>query len=321
MTNVGDAPETAGLPTRQHLYLLAVTLLIETANRLRSPGLVDRLALDISRLAYRLSHRKRQRMEQSLTRVFGPLPDAERARIVRGAFHTFWDETLSFVPWRAATDATLEVSGLEHLEAALAAGHGAILWESSLFGRRNLAKQALHRRGLRLHQVHAANHRAGFAGDPRSSWVRDGLVLSYLDAREHEFTHAVIRLPLSEPLAAIRSLMTVLRRNEILCITADVAQGHRLLTLPLLGEPKRFPTGMVSVARTCGAALLPLFCVREPDGRMRVIVEPAIPVASAAGRDGVEAPLRRYAALLEAYLRRYPDQYRSWHFPWWGSQT
>jgi lauroyl/myristoyl acyltransferase len=90
------------------------------------------------------------------------------------------------------------------------------------------------------------------------------------------------------------------------------------LTLPLLGEPMSFATGMVSVARTGGAALLPLFCVREPDGRLRVIVEPAIPVSHGRDRETVEQPLRSYADLLGTYIRRYPEQYRNWHYPWWA---
>lgn len=317
MTNVGDARGTAGLPTRNHLYMLSVMILIEAANRLGSPRFVDRLALGLSHLAYRFSRKKRRRMERNVTRVFGPLGDTERARIVRGAFYTFWDETMSFIPWRAAAGPEIEVSGLPHLEAALAAENGVVLWESGYFGRRNLAKQALHRHGFRIQQVHDVAHRAGFAGDLHSGWVRDAIVLAYFDAREREFTDDVILLPRPEPLATIRKLIAALRRNQILCITADVAQGHRLLTIPLLGEPKSFATGMVSVVRTCGAALLPLFCIRERDGRIRVIVEPAISVPSAGARETFEQPLRSYAALLETYIRRYPEQYRSWHFPWW----
>jgi lauroyl/myristoyl acyltransferase len=314
---VRETEGTAALPTPHHLYLLTVMLVIEAARRSRSPRLVDGLAHGLARLAYRVSHQKRQRMEQSLARIFGPLPDAERSRIVRGAFYTFWDETLSFVPWRAAAAPTIDVSGRSHLEAALAAGHGVVLWESGFFGRRHLAKQALHRLGFPIHQVHDVTHRAGFAGDPHAGWVRDSIVLAYFDAREREFTAGVIHLPQPEPLAAIRTLMAALRRNQILCITADVAQGHRLLTVPLLGEPKRFATGMVNVARTCGAALLPLFCVQEPDGHLRVIIEPAIPVAPGRDDETLAQPLRSYAALLGTYIRRYPEQYRNWHYPWW----
>jgi lauroyl/myristoyl acyltransferase len=58
--------------------------------------------------------------------------------------------------------------------------------------------------------------------------------------------------------------------------------------------------------------------VREADGHVRVVIEPPIDLAAGADRDAaIEAAVRAYAARLEAYIRRYPEQYRSWHFPWW----
>jgi KDO2-lipid IV(A) lauroyltransferase len=143
-------------------------------------------------------------------------------------------------------------------------------------------------------------------------------VLPYFAAREHAVYAGVVTLPLTSSLAFTRQLLSVLRRNQVVSVTADVGNGERLLTLPLLGEPKRFATGMVSLARTSGAPLLPLVCTREPDGRLHVIIEPAIPLATTDDREAdLEAPLRAYAARLEDYLRRYPDQYRNWHYPWW----
>jgi lauroyl/myristoyl acyltransferase len=193
-----------------------------------------------------------------------------------------------------------------------------VLWESGSFGRRNLAKQALYRRGFGVHQVHDETHRAGFGGDSARSWLRDAVVLPYFAAREREFTVDVVVLPRSSSLAFTRALAAVLQRNAILCITSDVPRGQRLVTIPLCGEPKRFATGMVSLARQCGAALLPLFCVREQDGRVRVVIEPAIATAPDEDRaTAVVAAIRQYAAILERYIRRYPDQYRSWHYPWW----
>lgn len=302
-------------PTPEQLYLLSVATVVEASNRLGSPRLVNALARGLGGLAYRVSGAKRRAMERNLSHVFGALAPSERERIVRGAFHAFWDETLAFVPWRA--DATrIETTGLEHLATALAAGKGAVLWESALFGRRNLAKQALYRHGLRIHQVHDRLHRAGFAADPSRPRGERSRALAYFEAREREFTAAIIHTAHPETLGATRRILAALARNEIVCITADVAYGHRLLRFPLLGEPKTFPTGMVSVARTTGAALLPLFCVREPDGRYRVVIEPALPVSDVAAREG--ETLGRYAQILDAWMRRYPEQYRSWHFPWWS---
>ena len=304
--------------TRNHLYLFACALGVEALHRARSPRLVNWSARALGGLAYRVSLRKRWRTEWSLTRLFGPLDRAERGRMVRGTFDTFWDETLGFVPWRAAKDPAMVLVGAEHLRAAQAAGRGAVLWESGYFGRRNLAKQVLHREGFAVHQVHDWSHRAGFAGDRDRSWLRDGIVLPYFTAQELRFTAEVLELPGTSSLAFTRTLNDVLRRNAILCIAADVPHGRRLVTVPLCGEPKRFATGMVSLARAGGAPLLPLFCVREPDGRLRVVVEPPLAVDDGGDREAaVEATVRGYAAVLETYIRRYPDQYRSWHFPWW----
>jgi lauroyl/myristoyl acyltransferase len=308
------------LPTSNHLYLLCVIVLLEGVNRLGSAGLIDRVARALASLAYRISRTKRARIEQNVSHIFGPsLAPVERARIVRGAFHTFWDETLSFIPWRGAREPRPEVSGLEHVQAALAAGRGAILWESGFFGQRHIAKQALRQHGLRIHQIHDETHRAGFERDDDQSWLRDRVVFPYFAKREREFTEEVITLASSEPsLAFTRRLLATLQRNGILCITADVPQGRRLVSLHVLGEAQPFATGMVTLSRSCGAPLLPLFCVRDHDGRIQVIIEPPSPIPNAGSREAiVESPLRQYALRLEAYIRRYPEQYRSWHSPWW----
>ncbi len=307
------------MPSRDDLHLLCVVIVLAAMNRLRSPRLIDLTARALAALGHRVSRRKRARMEQSVSEIFGPsLAPAERARIVRGAFHTFWDETLSFVPWRSACKPQPEVLGLEHLRSAMDTGNGAILWESGCFGRRNIAKQALRQHGFRLQQVHSEAHRAGFAVSGDQSWLLDRVILAYLARRECEFTEGVITLPRSDSLAFTRELLARLRRNQILCVTADVAMGRRLVALQLLGATKYFATGMVTLSRMCKAPLLPLFCIRDHGGRIKVIVEPPIEVPSEGGREAVvELPLRKYSTLLEGYIRRYPDQYRNWHFPWW----
>lgn len=316
---MGDRGAGGTLPSRNHLYLLCVIILLEGVNRLGSPGLINRVVRALASLAYRISRRKRARIERHVSHIFGPsLAPVERARIVRGAFHTFWDEILSFIPWRGAREPRPEVSGLEHLRTALAAGRGAILWESCSFGRRHIAKQALRQHGFRIHQIHNETHRAGFERDDDQSWLRDRVVFPYFAKREREFTEEVITLPISESLAFTRRLLATLQRNGILCITADTPQGRRLVSLQILGETNRFATGMVTLSRSCGAPLLPLFCIQDHDGRIQVIIEPPIPIPNEGSREAIlESPLRQYALRLEAYIRRYPEQYRDWHYPWW----
>jgi len=56
-----------------------------------------------------------------------------------------------------------------------------------------------------------------------------------------------------------------------------------------------------------------VFTVREREGAMRVIVEPGIPVAREDDADAaLDAAAQAFAARLDAYVRRYPAQWRDW---------
>ena len=63
--------------------------------------------------------------------------------------------------------------------------------------------------------------------------------------------------------------------------------------------------GAPKLAALSGAALLPVFPVRNAAGGFTVFVEPALDVRG----DGA---LRRYAALLEKYVLTYPAQWLGW---------
>lgn len=302
------------LPNRTDLYLLGVVILLAGANRVSSPRLTAFLARTIPSVAYRVSRQKRAVLEQAVSRICGPeVPAAKRATIVQGAFYTAWDEIFGLLASKTDHGRQPDVHGRERVEDALREGRGAILWESGFFGRRNLAKQALRRLGFRIHQVHRETHAGGFRTFGPTNWVRDRIVRRYFDRLERQFVEDVIYFRRSDSLAFTRTMLERLERNEILCITADARYGRRLIPQRLLGGTRQFATGMVSLARTSGARLLPLFCV-DAGGRMRVIVEPAVEMPSDENRDVVvDRVLRSYAQLLDGYVRRHPDQYRNVH--------
>jgi lauroyl/myristoyl acyltransferase len=71
---------------------------------------------------------------------------------------------------------------------------------------------------------------------------------------------------------------------------------------------------MVSLSRASGAPILPLFCVQEEEGIFVVSIER--PISGDAGMDRDQAReicIDRYVALLESYVKKYPEQYFSWH--------
>ena len=74
-----------------------------------------------------------------------------------------------------------------------------------------------------------------------------------------------------------------------------------------------FATGTVSLAKGSGAAILPVFGIQERTGSIHLIIEPAIHIHSELDRErGLEDAVSQYVALLESYVRRYPERYRGW---------
>jgi lauroyl/myristoyl acyltransferase len=283
-------------------YVLAVMGAMALVARARSPWLRDRVARAIAALAYRLSGRKRRGTEAMLARVFGRRLTPRRTRlIVRRAFLEFWRDTFSLLPL-GAPERAVDVAGEEHLARALAGGRGAILWVSNHWFGMTTLKRALHARGFRVHKVHAEHHLGGFPGG-EGTWVQQRLITPFFDEHERAIVAGLVTIR-SGSLAVGRELARCLRANEIVCTAADGRVGQRFVFHRFLGVDEASPTGVLSLAKTSGAPLLPAFCV--PGRRVRVVIEP--PIAG----DGADA-VARWAAPLERLVRRHPSHYLNWH--------
>jgi KDO2-lipid IV(A) lauroyltransferase len=297
---------------RHSFYLLAVVALLELTRRLAFLPLEIWLAHALGALAYRVSAEKRRRIETNLERALGNRMDAmAQRRITREVFTQFWVEMLSWANTsRASAGSTLE--GQEHLEAALAHGKGAILWESNGFGRRATAQRVLCARGFAVTQVHALSHLAGLGATPAqfTATVRR-VIHPYLDARERERVSEVIYLAGDSSLAATRTLTQRLSRNAILCVAAEGRIGQRLVHVNFLGQTRGFATGMVSLAQFSGAPLLPFFSTPNSAGGVTARVMPPLALAHAR-RDDVANVIAQYAELLEKEIRARPEWYRQW---------
>jgi lauroyl/myristoyl acyltransferase len=300
------------------LYHLLVIVMTKVASCFPSPRLKELLATTIAHAAFHLQRNKRRRAERNLSKAFdGNLSKNERQRIVKESFCEFWEEVLSLLPSRGERRALqhIHVQGIEHLNSALENGRGAILWESR-FGRRTLAKQALHQRGFSLHQIHHEEHLGGlFPGHGPMSWVQRHVIQRFFDNCERQFMADIIYMPSSGSLAFTRLFLHRLKENAILCSTGDGTFGQRLIPREFLGHIDPFPTGMVSLAKMSGAPILPMFCIRERGGQTRLIIEPPIRIETDVDRErGLEDSLAQYVHLLESYIRKYPAHYRDWHF-------
>jgi lauroyl/myristoyl acyltransferase len=291
------------------LYLLTVVAVMRLIEWSGSVWLRDSVAGWLGSAAYRISHRKRTRVEAGVRAALKPEPGVE-ARIVEGSFRSFWADLFALLladqPERQVENA--HIRGLRHLEEALQRGRGAILLESGNFGQRNLSKRVLHARGFHLHQGHSVKHLAGFwnTGD---TLIKARVVRPFFERCERRFMDEIMFLPDGESPEVTQRMLAILKENGCLCISGGGGPRQEHFLIEFLGETRLFASGLVTLARLSGAPLLPLYCWRDAES-LQVVIEPELDIGD--GEEGALAAMTEYARQLESYARRHPDQYRTW---------
>lgn len=301
-------------------YFLTVIVLIKSVRLFPWVQLKSFMVRCIVFTAYRVLRDKRQLSEKHLSEVFDEkFSKDQMKRIIKRSFYEFWYDTFSFLPssLKKVELRKTHLHGVEHLQMALKNGKGVIVWESSTFGRRILAKQILHENGFAVHQVHAENHLLGgfTAGGGYATWMRNHQIKPFFEKCENQFVSEIIYLPNSESLVFTRILLGRLKQNGILCIAGGGRFGQKLIPIRFLGRTDILSTGIVSLAKISGAPILPMFCIQEENGKTTLIIEPPLLTQSDVDRErGLERIVAQYVSLLESYIRRYPEQYQNWHF-------
>ena len=131
------------LITVKDCYPLCIIALIQVANRVPSPKLRLLLVKAVASMAHRFSITKRRLSEKNVGETFGGHLSRERIEaIVKSSFYEFWRDIFLMSPSRIPmAPLRINIHGLDHLQNAVNKGKGVILWESSHFGGRFLAKR------------------------------------------------------------------------------------------------------------------------------------------------------------------------------------
>jgi len=117
------------------------------------------------------------------------------------------------------------------------------------------------------------------------------------------------------------SVLRVLGENGIVAMQGDRDFDNTGIAIPFFGREAYFPRGPLRVAMASGAVVLPAFIVGLPDGRYRAIVEEPLAVVSEGDRDAaLRTNLAAYVALLERYVRAFPEQWYCF-YPFWDDPS
>jgi lauroyl/myristoyl acyltransferase len=253
-------------------------------------------------------------VKRHLLQVFGDtLSPAETERLAREHSRADSCEVIDMMRLRNGTRPLrklVEIRGREHLEAAMAAGKGAILC-SAHFGSYRSAFSLIHASGIPVTSI------GRWWWNYDSSW--SPAVRRFMD-----FTYArrLLRYrqgPNIEPwagrLASGVQAVRTLRRNEVVTILADApplaGDESRVVKVPFLGGEARFLPGVIHLARSSGAPVLMMSVHRLADYRHQVVE--ISPPLSLEGEP--EEAFARCAAAMDATIRTNPALWAHWSDP------
>lgn len=251
--------------------------------------LARRTGLVLGALMRRLMVKRGRIAARNLALCFPELSDAERQRLWHDSFDSLGISAFEFLrAWwgrLSPLDKGFEAKGLEHLQAALAAGRGAILVSPHLttleIAVRNLIRQVPIAGMYRPHDT-----------APMEWAVKHGRLryASGMYSRDE-----------------LRPAVRHLKSGGVLWFAPDqeTRRGDSVF-VPFFGQMAWSLTSTHQMARLTGAAVLPLFYVRRADGSYATEIFPALENFPT---DDATADTARVMAALEALIRRAPEQY------------
>jgi KDO2-lipid IV(A) lauroyltransferase len=116
---------------------------------------------------------------------------------------------------------------------------------------------------------------------------------------------------------ALRQLNQVLRRNEVAVVIADEYRGNNGIHVPLFGRTVLARRGPATMALRTGAAVVPVYLVRDKGRGLKMIVEPELDlIKTDRGKNVVRENTLRITRWLETTVRAYPDQWNWMSIHW-----
>lgn len=255
----------------------------------------------VGRIAYRFASQQRKQACENLRLSLNLSDERQVKKKVKRCFENLGKTVVEFMQFPHLNDKKIQkyvrVEGIQHIENAISQGNGAIIltghfgnWELlAACISANVAPLTPIVRELRSPKLNTlvSNYRdrAGYSTIDRNTGVRDAL--------------------------------RCLQNNKLLGIVADVDTTVNGVFVNFFGRPAYTPYSPIAFALKTGAAILPSFIIRQPDGTHRVIIEPPMMLKRS---DEKEKELvdntQKFTNIIESYIRKYPEQWIWMHQRW-----
>ena len=251
----------------------------------------------------------RTRSTRNIATVFGDQAGGIGVEdIVRRSLRNFSRSCMEVAVALEVSDGELRtwipVVGSEHLDAALAKGAGVMVLSAHL-GNFFLV-------GARL----AVD---GYAVSVLVNQPKDSRLAKLMDKYRLQVRQKTIHArPRRE---ALKDLHHLMRCNEVVVMISDEFRVGKGIEVPLFDRTVRARRGPATVAMRTGAAIIPACMIRQPDGTLKLVVEPELELdRSGKGSDQIKENMVRITQWLERTVLAYPDQWNWMNIRGWTTQ-
>ena len=264
--------------------------------------IADRLAVIGYRCFRDFRHRSVANLQIALgDRVSAVAIDALAQRTLRNFFRCCAELLIAIESSDEEMRKQITFVGRENLDAALAKGNG-VVGLSAHLGNFFLI-------GSRLAVE-------GYATSVLVNQPRDGRFAKLVDAYRLRIRQQTIHArPRRE---ALRELNEVLRKNQLAIVIVDEFRNGGGVEVPFFGGTVISRRGPATLALRTGAAIVPVYLIRQPDDGLKLIVEPELELdRSAKGITEVQENTARVTRWLERTVRDNPDQWNWMNIHYW----
>ena len=256
-----------------------------------------------ARLLFLLDDRHRRIAMRNLALAFPEMGTEERKEIARSAFGNMGRVAAEFTYTPRLKDGPLD---------------SYIYYE----GRENFIRAHEKGKGILFLTAHFGNWEWMAAGFPLAIGQPSHVVFRPLDSRFLDGVVEQVRTSTGNRAVpkqkAMGQILRLLRAGKVVGILLDQNMAWQEgVFVDFFGEQACTNTGVALLALKTGAAVLPVFNIREKDGRYRVIIEPELPLIRTGNKDSdVVQNTQLFTRVIERYIRGYPDHWLWIHQRW-----
>ena len=260
------------------------------------------LATGMSRVAYHLLRTHRLIAIHNLTRSFPEKSLDEILRIIKSSYASF---ALIFVEFlqilylnRDNLHHWVSVEGLNHYEKACREGKGVILFTAH-FGNWEMGNAAL--AILSKPPIFMARTLDSAFLEEITTYARSTLGIGNIHKKN-----------------VMHAILSQLRKGEAIKLLIDQNVAAREgVFINFFGRPACATAGIALMALHTGAAVLPIFTTRMPDGRYLTEIGPPVETVNTGDREqDVQTNTQNYNSIIEDHVRKYPGQWLWLHQRW-----